>query len=297
MFLLDRAIPGNQIISLMSGQFIEVRVRTGWDPAEFVGMMREEEPLGSWEDDGILHLYWPEERWHAGILEELKRLITSLGDNVQSADLSVHPVADQDWNAAWAASLQPIRVGKRIRIRQSWNPIDPEFDGIEIVIDPKRAFGAGYHATTQMILEWLENHVRGGERVLDIGTGTGILAMAALRLGAVSALAIDNDPEAIECAMEYAALNGFGPELDLRTASFETAGLGRYDVVLANLDIRALPALSGLLPGMLNPGAFACLSGLQCQDANEAADLLFRAGLKIEAEEQREDWLALAVGR
>jgi ribosomal protein L11 methyltransferase len=277
----------------MLGQFIEVRLRTDWDPAEFVGMMRGEEPLGSWEAEGILHLYWAEERWNAGILDEIRRLITSLGDDVQTADLGVHPVADQDWNAAWAASLQPIRIGKRIRIRQSWNPIDPEFDGIEIVIDPKRAFGAGYHATTQMILEWLENHVRGGERVLDIGTGTGILAMAALRLGAASALAIDNDPEAVECAMEYAAVNGFGPELDLRTASFETAGLGRYDLVVANLDIRALPALSGLLPGMLNPAAHACLSGLQCQDANEAADLLSRAGLKIETQEQREDWLAL----
>jgi ribosomal protein L11 methyltransferase len=279
----------------MSGRFIEISLRVALDSGELLAMIQGEEPLGSWEKDGILYIYWPEEKWDPGILEELKRLLASLGVDHQSADLSVRSVADQDWNAAWAVSLQPIRIGQRIRIRQSWNPRDPEFEGVEIVIDPKRAFGAGYHATTQMILEWLEQHIRGGERILDIGTGTGILAMAALRLGAASAMAIDNDPEAIECAIEYAAVNGFGPELDLRTASFEIAGLGTYDAVVANLDIRALPSLSNLLPGMLNPGGAACLSGLQIQDYEEAAEALSRAGLKIAAQLQREDWLMIAV--
>jgi ribosomal protein L11 methyltransferase len=281
----------------MSGLFFEVSLRADLDLGELWGMMRGEEPLGGWENDGVLYLYWPKEKWAPGILEELRRLLMSLGVDIPGADLNVRAVEDQDWNAAWAASLKPIRVGKRIRIRQSWNLRDPEFDGIELVIDPKRAFGAGYHATTQMILEWLERYIRGGEHILDIGTGTGILSMAALRLGAASALAIDNDPEAIECAMEYAAVNGFGPELDLRTASFESAGLGRYDVVAANLDVRALPALSRLLPGMLNPGAAASLSGLQIQDQAEAVELLLRGGLQIAAQMQREEWLMLAVYR
>jgi ribosomal protein L11 methyltransferase len=293
--LLDRNARANPIISHMSARFIEVSLRAALDSGELLAMIRGEEPLGSWEKDGVLYLYWPEEKWGAGILEELKRLLASFGVDSQNADLSVCLIVDQDWNAAWAASLQPIRVGKRIRIRQSWNPRDPEFQGIELVIDPKRAFGAGYHATTQMILEWLEQHIRGGERILDIGTGTGILAMAALRLGAASALAVDNDPEAIECAIEYAAVNGFGSELDLRTASFETAGLGSYDVVVANLDIRALPALSNLLPGMLNPGAAACLSGLQIQDFDEAAEALSRGGLRIASRSDRDDWLTLVV--
>jgi ribosomal protein L11 methyltransferase len=279
----------------MSAQFVEVSFRADWDLGELLARIGGEEPLGGWEKDGVLYLYWPKEEWNPAILEELKLLLSNLGIHDKSADLGVREVLDQDWNAAWAASLQPIRVGRRIRIRQSWNACDPAFEGIELVIDPKRAFGAGYHATTQMILEWLEQYIRGGERILDIGTGTGILAMAALRLGAASALAVDNDPEAIECAIEYAAVNGFGPELELRTVSFESAALGSYNAVVANLDIRALPALSDLLPRTLNPGAAACLSGLQIQDYEEAAEAFSRKGLKIASRLDRDDWLMLVV--
>lgn len=279
----------------MHPNFIEVNIRAAFDSDELIGWLQEEESLGSWEKDGVLHVYWSEERWSPGILERLKKALKELGVDEGAADWTVQTISDQDWNAIWTASLKPIRIGKGIRIRQSWNAGDPEFKGIELVIDPKRAFGAGYHATTQMILEWLEDHIRTGERILDIGTGTGILAMTSLRLGAASALAIDNDPEAIECALEYAAVNGFGDELDLRITSFETGGLGRFDVVVANLDIRAMPALSNSLPGLLGENAVACLSGLLIQDYEEIAEALSRAHLKISARYEREEWMALAV--
>ncbi len=279
----------------MHPNFIEITFRTSIDSDEFIAWMQEEEALGSWERDGVLHLFWPEERWNPGIVEHLKKALAGLGAKECETDLTVQTIADQDWNAIWTASLRPIQIGKRIRIRQSWNAGDPEFKGIELVIDPKRAFGAGYHATTQMILEWLEDHTFAGARILDIGTGTGILAMAALRLGAASALAIDNDPVAIECAREYAALNSFGDELDFRIASFEDGRLGCFDRVVANLDIRALPALSDALPGLLVKDALACISGLLIQDFEEIAETLSRAQLKIIARFEREEWMALEV--
>ena len=166
-----------------------------------------------------------------------------------------------------------------MRIRQSWHAADPEFRGIELVIDPKRAFGTGYHATTQLVVEWLEEHIRGGERVLDVGTGSAILAMTAIRLGAASALGLDNDPVAVECAAEYAALNGFGGELELRVASFEDLDAGKFDVIVANLDIRTLPRLCEFLKRLMADGAIACLSGLQEQDYEEVAAALAQAGL------------------
>ena len=279
----------------MNVNYIEVSIRTNVDSGELLAMLRDGEYLGSWEGDGILHIFWPEDRWNVAALENLKLALAGLGISAQEEDLIVRTVPDQDWNATWAASLQPIRLGRRIRIRQSWHPADPAFDGIELVIDPKRAFGTGYHATTQLVIEWLEDNICGGERVLDVGTGSGILAMAAIRLGAGSALAIDNDPVAVECARGYAAENGFGSELDLRVASFEMLATGKFDVIVANLDGRTMPHFCEILLHLLNAGGRACLSGLQEQDFDEVAGALSRIGLTIIERRQREDWLALAV--
>jgi ribosomal protein L11 methyltransferase len=281
----------------MSPFFIEIILRTGIDSGEILGMMQGGDALGSWEEDGILHIYWPEEKWSPVVLEDLKQSLTRLGIKYRDAGLTVNAISDRDWNAVWAASLYPIRVGKRFRIRQSWHAADPTCAGFELVIDPKRAFGTGYHPTTQLVMEWLEDRIEGGEHVMDIGTGSGILAMAAIRLGAASVLAIDNDPVAIECAREYAGANGFGPELEFRVASFDATELRGFDRVLANLDIRTLPALCELLPRVLNKGALACLSGLQNQDYEEISRCLSRAGLAISSLRDRDNWLALEVMR
>jgi len=274
---------------------MEVSIRTSVDSGELLAMLRDGETLGSWEKDGVLHIFWPEDRWNAETLEDLKQVLARLGEHMRDDDLSIAVVADQDWNATWAASLRPILLGTRVRIRQSWHEADAGFGGIELVIDPKRAFGTGYHATTQLVVEWLEAHIRGGERILDVGTGSGILAMTAIRMGASSALGIDSDPVAVECAREYAAMNGFGPELDLRVASFDDLEEGKFDVVVANLDIRTLPRLCESLRRLMADGAIVCLSGLQEQDYDEVVDALKRQGFEIADRKQREDWLALSV--
>jgi ribosomal protein L11 methyltransferase len=279
----------------MYPNFIEVSIRTDIDSGELLAMLQDSETLGSWEEDGVLHIFWPEDRWNTDALEDLKNVLARMGVHAREEDLTVTAVPDQDWNATWAASLHPILLGRRVRIRQSWHAADAEFSGIELVIDPKRAFGTGYHATTQLVVEWLEDHIHGGERILDAGTGSGILAMSAIRLGAASALGIDNDPVAVECAQEYAKVNGFGPELDLRVASFDDLDAGKFDVIVANLDIRTLPRLCASLRRLMNNGAVACLSGLQEQDYEEVAAALRRAELEIIARRHREDWLSLSL--
>lgn len=274
--------------------FIEVVVETNIDSGEILSVLEGGELLGAWESDGLVHLFWPEDEWNHACLANLKKALAQLGGNPNGL-LTIRPVPDQDWNAIWAASLNPIRLGRRIRVRQSWHPRDPSFAGIELVIDPKRAFGTGYHATTQLVIEWLESHLHGGEQILDIGTGSGILSMAAIRLGAASALAIDNDPVAIECAREYSHVNGFGPELRLEVASFKDIEPQEYDVVVANLDIRTMPLLCPRLPTLLKPCGAACLSGLQLQDFAEIAESLAKAGIEIVERTSRDDWLALSI--
>ncbi len=272
--------------------FIEVVIRAKIDSGELVAML---DSIGSWEEDSALRLYWPEDKWTPAALADLRTVLKKLGIQDEENVLTISSIPDRDWNAEWTASLSPIRLGRRFWVRQSWHSVDPEFSGFEIVIDPKRAFGTGYHVTTQLVIEWLEDHIRGGERVLDVGTGTGILAMAAIRLGAASALGVDNDPVALECAREYCEVNGFGPELQLRVCSFEELAPADYDVLVANLDIRTMPKLCPHLPRLLKPGGRACLSGLMQPDLDEVSEALSHEGLKINSRTQREEWFALGV--
>jgi ribosomal protein L11 methyltransferase len=281
----------------MSTNFVEVSIQADVDTGELLARMQDGETLGCWEKDGIIHIFWPQEQWTPTALEDLKRALAAMGIELGSTGLTIQEVPDQDWNAAWTASLQPIRLGRRMRIRQSWHSSDPTFDGIELVIDPKRAFGTGYHATTQLVIEWLENRIHGGEKVLDVGTGSGIPSMAAIRLGAASALAIDNDPVAVECAREYAVNNGFGGELELRTASFEDLGPGEFDVIVANLDGKTLPRFCAVMPQLLKESGIACLSGLQEQDYEEIHNALTKNNFHVQSRFGREDWLALVVWR
>jgi ribosomal protein L11 methyltransferase len=275
--------------------FIEVIIRTDIDSGELLAMLEGAESPGAWESDGSIHLFWPEDKWSPAVLADLTHVLSRLGVADHGDLLTIRPVPDQDWNAEWAKSLQPIRLGRRLRVRQSWHNPDPVFDGIELVIDPKRAFGTGYHTTTQLVIEWLEDHIRGGERILDVGTGTGILAMAAIRLGAASALAVDNDPVAVECAQEYREANGFGRELELRVASFDDLDPAGYDVVVANLDIRTMPHFCPHLPRLLKKSGVACLSGLQPQDFEEISEALAKVGLRAASRKDREEWMALTV--
>src|SRR5262249_36216444 len=154
------------------------------DPGELLGLLDRDEISGAWETDGAVYLYSPADRWTPEILEAIKEALRGLGDRNAAPSITVNRIPDQNWNEAWAKSIQPIRVRRRILIRQSRNHETARTGEIELVIDPKRAFGSGHHATTQLLIEFLEDGIRGGERVLDVGTGSGILAMTALRLGA-----------------------------------------------------------------------------------------------------------------
>jgi ribosomal protein L11 methyltransferase len=279
----------------MSQNYVEVTIPAAVDSGELLGILRDGEALGAWEGDGVIHLYWPESRWSPMVLEELKQALSRLGAGGMGPHIRVTTLPGQDWNARWSMSLKPIRIGCRFRIRQSWNPSDPSFEGIELIIDPKRAFGTGFHATTQLILEWLEDHIRGGEHVLDIGTGTGILAMAALRLGAAEAVGIDNDPVAIECARENAAANSFGPGIEFRTGSLEDLHKAAFEIIVANLDRNTVLRLCDRLKDYLSPGGRVCLSGLQIEDFADIAGALATADGRIIERREREEWMALEV--
>ncbi len=276
-------------------EYLEVTVHAEVDSAEVVARFAAEPPLGAWEGGGTVHLYWHESSWNPGILHELEGILATLGISVSAGMISVASIPDQDWNLTWSRSLAPLRIGRQVGVRQSWNTFDDPPPAVELIIDPRRAFGTGYHATTQLIIEWLEDLIAGGEKVLDLGTGSGILAMAAIRLGAASTLGIDNDPVAIECAREYAAMNGFGSELQLRVAEIEQAGPDRYDLVLANIDTKTLTPLIPWLLRLLKPSGRLLLSGVLQEDYRTVVALLSGTGAGCVARRDRDEWTAIQV--
>ncbi len=279
----------------MINNYIEVQVAAMVDAGELLAHLPSSGVIGAWEGDGIIYLYWPGACWSPRVMEDLEAAIRRLGVHCHAADIRIHEVADRDWNALWVDSIRPVQIGTRVLVRQSWNAVTALPGVLELIIDPKRAFGSGYHATTQLLVEWIVEEIRGGERVLDIGTGSGILAMTALRSGASLVVGIDSDASAIECARENAVLNGFGEELELRTGSIESIGSTRFELIVANIDRKTLLGCAGILGKNLSRGGKLLLSGLQGEDLGDMSEVLQAAGGRVIGERRRDEWVALEV--
>ena len=273
--------------------WIEVRVPSAVGADDLTALLDDPDLTGAWEDNGVVHLYWPAARWGPERLTHLSGALARLGGD--PTRIAVDTLADTDWNAAWAKSVTPIRIGRRLVIRPSWSYADLRAGDIELILDPKQAFGTGHHATTRLLLEWLEDVIIGGERVFDIGTGSGILALTAVRFGASSAIGIDADPIAIDCARESAAMNGFRKELCFEIGEFGTHSLEAADIVVANLDRATILHTICHLLAAVRQGGTLLMSGLLVDDEAEVRAALKRAGGIVIERRDSEGWIALAV--
>ncbi|HSH45052.1 MAG TPA: 50S ribosomal protein L11 methyltransferase [Longimicrobiales bacterium] len=201
---------------------------------------------------------------------------------------------DEDWSRRWKEGLEPHRVGRGIMVTQPWNSVEGEGDDIVITIDPATAFGTGEHATTRGALALLESAVRDGDRVLDVGAGSAILAIAAVRLGADSVLAVEADPDAMGNARENVERNGVTERVDLVNARVDEVWLedhrGAYDVVAANVLSGILVPLLPGLAGALAPGGALILGGILESEAPMVLDAARGAGLTAERELVEGEW-------
>jgi ribosomal protein L11 methyltransferase len=201
------------------------------------------------------------------------------------AGFEVREIPDQDWVSASQAQFEPIPIGERLLITPSWHldtaPAAPggaggagrtdganRADGMQtIVLDPGLAFGTGSHPTTRMCLEWLASELRPGQTVIDYGCGSGILAIAAARLGASSVVALDIDPQAVRSTQANARVNGV--TLDARVTT--EAPPQPADIVLANILARPLKVLAPMLASLVRPGGSLVLAGLLDRQADDVA--------------------------
>ena len=202
---------------------------------------------------------------------------------------------DRDWQAEWKAGIGPVSAG-RVTVVPTWLAEDhePQEDELTLVLDPGRAFGSGHHATTTLCLELVQEVVVRDREVLDVGCGTGILALAAARLGAANVRAVDVDADAVEVTRENAGRNGLHVEATVGTVDTTTPPA---DVVLANLVTDTVVALAGRLAAAVVPGGSLVASGIASDRVATAVAAIERAGLVVEEERRRDGWSALRCRR
>lgn len=202
-------------------------------------------------------------------------------------------VAEADWADAWREHYHPLRIGQRIVIKPTWREFEATSQDIIIELDPGMAFGTGLHPTTQMCLLVLEEKVRPGMCVLDLGTGSGILAVASAKMGADSVLALDTDPIAVAAAQENVERNGVADRVTVAHGSLEQA-TGSYDLVVVNILAKVIIALAqeGLATRVRPEGQWITAGIIESQVA-EVVAALEAAGLRVTAQQQISDWVTL----
>ncbi len=250
-----------------------------------------------------VHAYLPidgkEEETQRHVAEGLWHL-ASLGPRFVG-DLQTRIVNAEDWANAWKDYYHVTHIGHRLVIRPSWRTYVPGDDEVVLELDPGMAFGTGLHPTTRMCLEQLEQRVCAGMHVLDVGTGSGILALAAVKLGAASAYCIDNSSIAVESATANAAANGLSERITVKSGELDDAEAarlaGQNDMVLANIIARVIGSIAPQLAQVLAPGGLLIASGIIEERRHEAEQPLLATGLRLVDQVMIDDWVTLIMGK
>lgn len=293
--------------------WLEVSVRTDGEAAEAVaealqpfahsnGVVLEQlgdpndlDPLAL-EPEVTVKIYLPEDRDTPAVRRRIEEIIYHLSRLYPIPAPTFRELADEDWANAWKAHYHPFRVGQRLWIQPSWLALDAErAEDVILTLDPGMAFGTGLHPTTQMCLQAIEQLTRPGITMLDVGTGTGILAIAAAKLGAGAVLGVDNDRLAVAAATENAAKNDVARQITICEGTLADVPPAPYDLVVVNI---LAPVIVGLLReggllGYVAPAGQLVLSGIIDEQAPEVIAALTAAGGVVRETLTVRDWVAI----
>jgi len=263
------------------------------------------EPQEDWAEDAIgrpvqhaVTGYIPDESQAESrcrmLQERLQQLKARLGIVCQA---SFRELDDQDWAHAWKAYFWPQKIGSRIVVKPTWRDYQAAADDILIELDPGMAFGTGTHPTTALCLNMIEKYLRPGDSLLDVGTGSGILMIAAAKLGAGRLCGVDIDEVALGVAAENLKLNRVGPQMFRLTA----AGLGAqtdasFNFIVANIYSHVILELLEDITGLVAPGGIFVSSGIILQNKDGVLSAMRKLGFEILETAAKEDWVAI-VGR
>lgn len=235
--------------------------------------------------------YIPKERFHIGDRERIEHLLSSYpGEGYLKSE---EIVEEQNWNQEWEKTIQAQSIG-RFFVRPTWSDETPSDDQILLQIDPKMSFGTGYHETTRLMLRELPTAIQPGDSVLDAGTGTAILAIAAVKLGAAHVLAFDIDDWSITNARENLYLNEVSDRIQVvKGTHTDITDKANYDVILANIQQNIISEMIPFFAENLKEGGFVLLSGLLEKDEDKIRNLLENNHLKYLNTTQENEWIAI----
>lgn len=207
----------------------------------------------------------------------------------------IRELTEEDWAEAWKKGYGVQHVGQWLVIAPSWEPYMPGEDEIVVRLDPGMAFGTGLHPTTRLCLAALERWVRAGDRVLDVGTGSGILAIAAAKLGAIQVIGIDVDPVAVQVARDNVELNSVAPLVAIEEATLEILDPRPHSIdrIIINILADVIVTLTPRLATVLRPAGTLIASGIMEEHAETVVDAFQSSGLRVVEHRQQNDWVAL----
>jgi ribosomal protein L11 methyltransferase len=235
----------------------------------------------------LLRAYIAETDFGADTAERMERMLSELGVSESSRTV----VEARNWNARWEAGIQPVQAGP-FCVHPPWR--EPAEGLMPICIEPKMSFGTAHHETTRLVLSMMVGVVGEGMNVLDAGTGTGVLAIAARMLGAESVLAFDIDPWSSENALENLERNPVGG-VQVRQGGMESAGEGPFDVILANINREVLLQMMPRMDRLLVPGGAAILSGILVENRESVLRAAEALGWSVESDRSEGAWWALSI--
>ena len=268
-------------------------------------------PNGIWEiidplllenmpDDVLVHAWFESEKTPPSLSETIRNRLAELSsgtDAYGSLRLELRSVNDSEWSDVWKQYFKPFHASDHLVIKPTWESFDPGPEDIIIEIDPGMAFGSGTHETTSMCLSLLEQSISGGEEIIDVGTGSGILAIGAALLGAGHVLAIDIDPDAVKVAAENIIHNHVSDRIDVQQGNLLDQVSAVCDICVANIISDVIIAFAAPLKAHIRPGGLFICSGIVSSRADEVRLALENAEYEIIRKAVKGEWVAFLCRR
>jgi len=244
-------------------------------------------------DQGVcLIAYFEDHNNQTEVAQACDQLLSAFGI---VSEVHIDPVPDEDWTTSWRDYFKPVYATPKMIICPAWAPEPAPEGGFAILIDPKMAFGTGHHETTRLALMGLEMCISGGERVLDVGTGSGILSIAAIKLGAASAFGVDTDPPAVDNTQNNLLLNGILEGVEVKEGSLSLVS-GVFDVVVANIISSILVPMLPQIAAHTKQGGKVVLGGILDREQDAFRQAILSAGFVITQMLEDGEWVC-AVGQ